>query len=533
MRALGHIVVTVLLASGALAATAALAPPAAEAAKNVPAGTFSSGAAGAAGSITISGKGFGHGVGLAQDGDLALGREGKTMPQILGYFYPGTRFGTIGDTMIRAAVVEVDGTKPIDITLPAGGVVRVGTSGVTVAKNGVARLTHGGGGYVVKLLNPPKHVRADTVSAHGDTPYSVYSGGLEQVGDSSYHGVLTVVADGKKLRAVNALPIETYLDGLGEVRDPSWPQASLQALVVAARSYALHSLHPGALFDVWSDDRSQVYLGAGAEYDALTEAVAKTRGLVLTYDGSVADTVYSASGGGVTATAAEGFGDDATVAANEPYLTAGKYPTANPLPWAVTYSLATVGAALAYPGTLTGVSVTSVGPSGRAIGVTLTGSSGRRLVPGLALYHDLLLQSNLYTLATATSSVTPTAAIPTSTTIQGAGPTVPAANPPGASGTATPPVVTGGSASAQLPTPSATAAVPAAKDVPVPANLSSNAPSNAPDVASPAATRVLASAVPATSPGTPVRFFAISLWALAVLTFAGFVLRRHRAAGST
>ena len=49
----------------------------------------------------------------------------------------------------------------------------------------------------------------------------------------------------------------------------TWPTEALRAQVVAARSYAVRSLHPDTgSFDVYDDTRSQVYRGLEAERPA-------------------------------------------------------------------------------------------------------------------------------------------------------------------------------------------------------------------------------------------------------------------------
>jgi stage II sporulation protein D len=42
-------------------------------------------------SVVISGKGFGHGVGLCQWGSINLSRQGKDFVYILSHYYPGTK----------------------------------------------------------------------------------------------------------------------------------------------------------------------------------------------------------------------------------------------------------------------------------------------------------------------------------------------------------------------------------------------------------------------------------------------------------
>ena len=81
-----------------------------------------------------------------------------------------------------------------------------------------------------------------------------------------YRGKLELVPQGGFLRVVNVAPLESYLQGVvaGEV-PYSWPAEALKAQAVAARSYALANLVKGKPFDLYSDVRSQVYLGVAGE----------------------------------------------------------------------------------------------------------------------------------------------------------------------------------------------------------------------------------------------------------------------------
>src|SRR5256885_5225241 len=112
---------------------------------------------------------------------------------------------------------------------------------------------------------------------------------------------------------------------MGEVRDSSWPQASLKTQAIAARTYALRSLG-GELCDY---DRCQVYLGASAEYGAMDRAVSDSRGQVVTYGGGLASTLYSAHPRGLSATPADGFGAGSP---HIPYLKAAPVTTSDPHP---------------------------------------------------------------------------------------------------------------------------------------------------------------------------------------------------------
>jgi len=178
---------------------------------------------------------------------------------------------------------------------------------------------------------------------------------------------------------------------MGEVLDPRWPPAALRAQAIAARTYALRS--PGA--ELCDDDRCQVYLGQSAEYAAMDKAVVETRGQVLQYGGRLASTFYSANGGGISATADEGFGPGG---ATYPYLTSATYPSADPNPWTQRPGFTEIGRRLAYTGQVSGARVSSTGPSGRATEVTIEGDAGPMSVTGRSFASRLGLQSMLFSL---------------------------------------------------------------------------------------------------------------------------------------
>ena len=74
------------------------------------------------------------------------------------------------------------------------------------------------------------------------------------------------------VNAINALSLDTYLRGVvPDESPPSWPLEALKAQAVAARTYAVATMKPGAGFDLYPDTRSQVYGGVAAE-EASTDA---------------------------------------------------------------------------------------------------------------------------------------------------------------------------------------------------------------------------------------------------------------------
>jgi SpoIID/LytB domain protein len=69
---------------------------------------------------------------------------------------------------------------------------------------------------------------------------------------------------------------------------------------VAARSYTLATLHPNEDFDLYPDQRSQMYGGVGAERDATNLAVGATAGQVLVWRDRIIPAFYFSTSGGKT-----------------------------------------------------------------------------------------------------------------------------------------------------------------------------------------------------------------------------------------
>src|SRR5262249_37928315 len=116
---------------------------------------------------------------------------------------------------------------------------------------------------------------------------------------TAYRGSLSVLPG---LTVVNRVPVESYLRGVVPAEMPfRWLAQALEVQAVAARSYALSSLRPGASFDLYRDTRSQMYLGVAAERPSTDAAVAATAGRILTWQAHVARTYFYSSSGGRTA----------------------------------------------------------------------------------------------------------------------------------------------------------------------------------------------------------------------------------------
>lgn len=129
------------------------------------------------------------------------------------------------------------------------------------------------------------------------------------VNERSYRGTVEIVPQADAtLLAVNHLDVDEYLKGvLSQEVSQHWPMAALEAQAIAARTYALYQRQRNARqpFDVTADVSSQVYGGHLSERWRTTQAVRRTRGLVLTYQGQLFPAYFHAACGGRTEDAGE------------------------------------------------------------------------------------------------------------------------------------------------------------------------------------------------------------------------------------
>jgi stage II sporulation protein D len=332
---------------------------------------------GAQGSVSwvVHGRGFGHGVGMSAYGAYGYAKAGKGYRFILGHYYTGTSLGTLEKTRVVRVLLDI---SPGD----------VGFSGATGACG--ARLdprrsyaAHRNGGSVVLRSSGGKRL-----ASCGRKLRAAGRGTIAIADQGTFRGALEVVpteSDAGSLNIVNALAIEQYAKGVmsNEV-PPSWPTEELKAHAVAVRSIAITGDVGGNGFDLYSDTRSQVYEGLESEYDSTNDAVAATRGQVVTYKGDVAQTLYSACSGGHTESAVNVFGSPV------PYLVGVPDPYDYHCPlhkWTLDFSGPEISSRLgAYlQGKLKQVVIVKTGVSPRIVSARLIGTGGTSTVTGSQL----------------------------------------------------------------------------------------------------------------------------------------------------
>jgi SpoIID/LytB domain protein len=204
-------------------------------------------------------------------------------------------------------------------------------------------------------------------------------------------GTVVKVLLGSKVKAI---PLETYVRGVVSAEvSASWPMAALEAQAVASRTYAITAHAGGSKFDVYTDDRSQVYRGKAAETSRTNAAVAATAGQIVTYGGQPAITYFFASSGGHT----ESIQDSFLGSAAEPWLVGVSDPyDGGPLHrWTQSLSFASAAARLSglVEGSFKGIEVLGRGTSPRIVSAEVLGSKGHKLVSGPELAARLGLYS--------------------------------------------------------------------------------------------------------------------------------------------
>ena len=258
--------------------------------------------------IVVTGKGWGHGVGMSQWGAYGYARHGWSYRQILAHYYPGTTLGRAPATDVRVLL----GTGQPSASVGCAGAIRVSDrTGRTYALDpGTYSFAAG-----LKLPVARKRVKVQSGLHHHEryaavpvnralrSPVAFDCPSAPLVWDgSSYHGRLVIRSNGHRLSVVNTVPLDAYVQGVvGGEMPHKWSLAALEAQAVAARSYALATLKPNKRFDLFSDTRSQVYGGIAYETPGIDFAVRRTAGTIVIWGGHVALTFFFSSSGGRTA----------------------------------------------------------------------------------------------------------------------------------------------------------------------------------------------------------------------------------------
>jgi stage II sporulation protein D len=391
------------------------------------------------GSVTLTGAGFGHGVGMSQYGAYGMARDGSSVAKILTHYYTGTTVtGRQDDVDLKVNVVDRGSRVSLSSTSLAGG----GGAFKLISSGGVVFDLPAGSTAIVTpvgaMLSVDTAPTGGTARTFTTSALTVrWSGGRAMSGPASLITVASRSAnaattwgktrnyrwgslqlsatprsetDGVTRSRIEAVAVvnlhSEYLRGIAEMPS-SWPDAALQAQVVAARNYALSAYQHGTLSNcggcnLWDDTRSQVYQGwakesepgYGTRWVAAVNATqtSSSQGLTVLYQGSVVTAYFSSSSGGRTRDAASAWGSAV------PYLVSvadpwSIDPAVNPRYSHWTRSVP-VPKLLTMFGLndITGITVTRKDTGGAMVSVAATSSDGTvSTVAGSTFSHGLAL----------------------------------------------------------------------------------------------------------------------------------------------
>lgn len=366
------------------------------------------------GSVTIAGRGYGHGIGLSQWGSRAAAAQGVGYRQILDFYYPGTTHATQAAADIRV-LISADTDNVLQVVAEEGMTATdtvntrrpIGFRGETVTQWRVVRAA--AGLYLEGLVDGAWRRWSQGASASYlgiDAPDGTIRVILPNGSSKVYRGSMRAVEDGAapRLRSVNVVPMEVYLRSVVPSESPSgWPPDALRAQAVAARTYASFERREAGsrAWHTCDTTACQVYPGyqtysasgtltATHEAASTNAAVEATANQVRHYDGAPAFTQFSASNGGWTK------------AGSRPYLVSRQDPwdaVGNPAhSWQTKVSERQLSAAYPQVGTVRSIDVRTRSGNGewggRVEQVIVIGTRGQTTTTGPGFRSALGLRSD-------------------------------------------------------------------------------------------------------------------------------------------
>lgn len=356
--------------------------------------------------ISFTGRGWGHGIGMCQYGANGQANQGRTYQQILSYYYTNTAIGTSTNPVVRVELLSGQGVASVTGTgnfvlknNSTGAIIAYGTAGQvwSVLPDGTGKLN---------VRNPQGKIIGTYSSDIRYEPNPVTGSGLLKVTNNGkrYRGFIVIKsATLSSVRIVNNVLLEDYVKGIAEV-PAGWPAETLKAQALAARTYAVANIKPSTSpFDLYNDQRSQVYNGYEKEISWMGEkwvaAATATIGKIITYGGKPITAYYFSTCGGSTENSENVWSSVV------PYLKAKTCDFCSSSPkykWATQFTAATLESKLKasaetnFSGKLAGISIVSRKGPRRVGTVSIYSTVGRKDVTGDALRRSLGINSTWF-----------------------------------------------------------------------------------------------------------------------------------------
>jgi stage II sporulation protein D len=363
-----------------------------------------SAAARAATLFTLTGHGWGHGIGMSQYGALGYAQHGWTYDRILAHYFTGTTLGKVRPgTHERVLLIQ---SKPsIHATLSAAGTAKDASGASHALAAGSYRVDPGTRAGKVRVWSM---ARGRYIIQGADSPLTISSSAPLRLDDTSLNGYrgdhwwgsFEISRSGSSLMLVNIVGLDRYVRGVVPCEMPaSWLSQALKTQAVAARSYA-RATRRGGSFDAYPDTRSQEYCPIEHQTAGSDAAVTATARQVVLYHGSVATTFFSSSSGGRTSSISASWGGT-----DQPYLVPvnDRYDGAGGLnpnhTWAPRlYTPSALTAALGMGHLVRSLDMTIDDPSRRVLSVVFHTRAGDTGMDASSVFSHLSLRSTYFRL---------------------------------------------------------------------------------------------------------------------------------------
>jgi stage II sporulation protein D len=351
---------------------------------------LSAGPAGATTLFTLTGHGWGHGIGMSQYGALGYAQHRWDHERILTHYYTGTSIGLLARGTTER-VLLTDGRPSIHVSFTSTARARDDAGTTKSLPAGSYRVDRGTSAGKLRLWSNSagRYIWKGIVTAvrisPGSTPLRLRDKAINGYADDHWWGDFRIARSGGSLSLVDYVPMEKYVRGVVPCEVPaSWLPEAVEAQAVAARSYAA-ATGGGGSFDAYPDTRSQMYCPIERQAAASDAAVAATKRQIVKYGGHVATTYFSSSSGGRTSSLSASWGSS-----DQPYLVPvrDRYDGAGGLnpnhTWAPKlYTPSNLAAQLGVSGSVSSLDQTIDDPSRRVLSVLVHhGSAATPLTAG-------------------------------------------------------------------------------------------------------------------------------------------------------
>lgn len=206
---------------------------------------------------------------------------------------------------------------------------------------------------------------------------------IRALSSRNYRGLIEIKPYENGLYIINHIPLESYLHGvLNAEISTKWHVEVVKAQAVISRTFALYK-RQNRLNDIWHISASQfdqIYKGANIEDEKGRKAIVATQGVVVSYQGKLAQTFYHSNCGGMTENPSDIWNS------SFPYLNVKSVPYGSSDPrfhwktniadWEIKDILSQAGISLKQIRT---ISVSRYTSSGRAGTLTISGNEERSL----------------------------------------------------------------------------------------------------------------------------------------------------------